>query len=98
MSEYLIDLTQKLIQKKSVTPIDGGAIEFLADELKKLGFKCNILPFSSEGKPTINNLYAKYGNSQKNLAFAGHTDVVPVGDESKWSSDPFKSKKLKMTF
>lgn len=89
MSKYSIELAQKLITKKSVTPNNDGAIELLAKELENLGFKNEILIFADDNLPKIHNLYAKYGNSSKNLAFAGHTDVVPPGDLKKWSFDPF---------
>lgn len=91
MSQYALELAQKLMQKKSVTPENDGAIELLAGELKKLGFKNTILSFSDNNLPEIHNLYAKFGNSAKNLAFAGHTDVVPAGDIKKWSFDPFSA-------
>ena len=89
MSEELYSLSSALIKKRSVTPHNDGAIELIADYLSKIGFKCNILEFSEPNYPTIKNLYAKYGNSEKNLAFAGHTDVVPAGDG--WKYDPFKA-------
>ena len=87
MSDLLYNLAQQLIQKKSVTPANDGAIELVADFLTKLGFKCNILDFAEANYPNVRNLYAKYGNSTKNLAFAGHTDVVPTGDG--WKYPPF---------
>ncbi len=89
MSEYALNLAQNLINKKSVTPEDDGAIALLITELEKLGFNAELMPFSEAGYPTIQNFYAKLGNSNKNLAFAGHTDVVPAGDETKWHSPPF---------
>ena len=91
MKEYSLELAQKLLQKKSITPENDGAIELLQTELEKLGFKTEIMIFSEGNHATIKNLYAKYGNSDKNLAFAGHTDVVPTGDIDKWSVDPFKA-------
>ncbi|MBT4878453.1 MAG: succinyl-diaminopimelate desuccinylase [Alphaproteobacteria bacterium] len=91
MSQYTLELAQKLMQRKSVTPENDGAIELLAEELAKLGFKNTILSFSDNNLPEIHNLYAKFGNSAKNLAFAGHTDVVPAGDITKWSFDPFSA-------
>ncbi|MFZ8864295.1 MAG: succinyl-diaminopimelate desuccinylase [Rickettsiales bacterium] len=89
MSKYTLELAQRLIQRKSVTPENDGAIELLALELEKLGFKNKILHFNDNNLPTIHNLYAKYGDDSKNLAFAGHTDVVPPGEIKKWRFDPF---------
>ena len=89
MNEILI--AQELIKKKSVTPENDGAIEYLADLLKKIGFECKVLIFEEKNYEKIVNLYAKYGNSDKNLAFAGHTDVVPTGDLTLWKHNPFAS-------
>ena len=73
-------LSKDLISFPSITPVDAGAINFLAKKLKTLGFKCKILEFKKgKGKP-IKNLYAKLGKKQPNLCYAGHTDVVPPGN------------------
>lgn len=84
-----LDLAKELIKCKSVTPIDDGAIPTLADYLKPLGFKCHILEFSEAGLSPVKNLYAKIGNKLPNLCFAGHTDVVPIGNLSDWKYPPF---------
>ncbi len=84
-------ISQELIKKKSITPIDDGAIPYIKNFLENIGFFCKILRFQEEGSEKIINLYAKYGNSQKNLAFAGHTDVVPTGDLEKWQFPPFSA-------
>ena len=85
-------LSKDLISFPSITPIDAGAIKFLAKKLKSLGFKCKILEFKKgKGKP-IKNLYAKLGNKRPNLCYAGHTDVVPPGDHKNWTVNPFKPK------
>jgi succinyl-diaminopimelate desuccinylase len=82
-----------LIRKPSIAPKDAGAINILAKKLKSLGFKCEVMNFKN-----IKNLYAKLGKSSPNFCFAGHTDVVPVGDLKSWSVKPFsgviKNKKL----
>lgn len=90
MSE-LIAFTQKLLRCKSVTPADNGAMALLNAHLENLGFYCHIQTFSDE-IDSIPNLYASYGNGERNLCFAGHTDVVPAGDEAAWSSPPFAAK------
>lgn len=84
-----VELTQALIQRPSVTPVDEGALGVLEDALQPLGFACHRLPFSQDGTPDVDNLYARLGDQGPHLCFAGHTDVVPVGDEAAWSHPPF---------
>jgi succinyl-diaminopimelate desuccinylase len=88
MSSYAIQLAQKLVRCPSVTPAEGGALDLLQDELGKLGFDCKRLPFG-DGEKRIDNLFARRGTDGPHFAFAGHTDVVPVGDITKWQHDPF---------
>jgi len=78
-----------LIRRPSVTPKDEGALGVLEAALKPLGFVCHRMTFKTPGTPDIENLYARLGTGKPNLCFAGHTDVVPVGDRSGWSVDPF---------
>jgi len=80
-----LKLAKELISRPSITPKDAGAINLLAKNLKSLGFKCQIINFKN-----IKNLYAKLGNSSPNFCYAGHTDVVPPGNISDWSVNPFK--------
>ncbi|MBI4266579.1 MAG: succinyl-diaminopimelate desuccinylase [Acidobacteria bacterium] len=82
-------LARALIRCRSITPEDGGAIATVQAALEPLGFTCQRLPFSSVGKPEVQNLYARLGTSGRNFCFAGHTDVVPAGDVTAWSVDPF---------
>jgi len=84
-----VELTQALIRCPSVTPVDAGALDVLEKALKPLGFTCHRLPFSAPGTPDVDNLYARLGTAAPNLCFAGHTDVVPVGDEAAWTHPPF---------
>ncbi len=81
-----IDLAQALIRRPSVTPADAGAMGVLQRALEGLGFACRRLTFGE-----IENLYARIGTQSPNLCFAGHTDVVPVGDAAAWSTDPFEA-------
>ena len=37
----------------------------------------------------MQNLYARLGTGSPHLCFAGHTDVVPAGDEAAWTRPPF---------
>jgi succinyl-diaminopimelate desuccinylase len=87
-----IRFTQELIKKPSVTPKDLGAMNIVVKHLKKLGFKCKLMSFQEKGTDKIINLYAKYGSQSPNLCFAGHTDVVPAGDITSWSINPFSAK------
>lgn len=80
-------LAAALIQKPSVTPDDAGALDVLIAALDALGFECHDLVFESDGAPPVRNLYARRGRGGPNLCFAGHTDVVPVGDG--WTEAPF---------
>src|SRR3954451_5844546 len=79
-----IDLTRDLIRRPSVTPADAGAMDVVEQALAGLGFTCRRMRFGE-----IENLYARYGTASPNLCFAGHTDVVPVGDASAWSQGAF---------
>ena len=84
-----VEIARRLIACRSVTPEDGGALAYLRDLLVGAGFAAEIVSFSAPGAPTIANLYARLGTKAPNIAFAGHTDVVPTGDASKWRFDPF---------
>jgi succinyl-diaminopimelate desuccinylase len=84
-----VSLAKDLIRCKSVTPKDDGAINVVAKNLKKIGFKCQVMEFQDRGTAKIKNLYAKFGKSSPNFCFAGHTDVVPVGDLKSWTVNPF---------
>ena len=88
MPSYAVQLAQRLVRCPSVTPIEGGALDLLQDEFTRLGFDCTRLPFGT-GEKRIDNLFARRGTSGPHFAFAGHTDVVPVGDAAQWQHDPF---------
>ena len=80
-----LKLAKELIRRPSITPKDAGMINLLAKNLRSLGFKCQLINFKN-----IKNLYAKLGKSSPNFCYAGHTDVVPPGNISDWSVNPFK--------
>ena len=80
-----LKLAKELIRRPSVTPKDAGTINLLAKNLRSLGFKCQLINFKN-----VKNLYAKLGKSSPNFCYAGHTDVVPPGNISDWSFNPFK--------
>ena len=84
-----VALLQDLIRCKSVTPDEGGALDYLEKLLGANGFTCHRLKFSDKDTPDVDNLYARRGTDAPHLCFAGHTDVVPVGDENLWTCDPF---------
>ncbi len=84
-----VALTQALIRCESVTPHEGGALTLLQNILEPAGFECHRLVFTEPGTPDIDNLYARLGTGRPHLSFAGHTDVVPVGDEKAWTVPPF---------
>lgn len=80
----VIGFTKELISHWSVTPDDDGCMEIISKHLTELGFKCHR--FDDHG---VSNLYARIGDKSPNFCFLGHTDVVPPGDFSKWSVNPF---------
>jgi succinyl-diaminopimelate desuccinylase len=84
-----VELTRALVRRPSITPRDEGALGVIAGALKPLGFVCHNLHFSEPGTPDIDNLYARFGTGRPHFCFAGHSDVVPVGDAKGWSVDPF---------
>jgi succinyl-diaminopimelate desuccinylase len=82
-----VALTQALIRRPSVTPADAGVMDVVEQALAGLGFDCRRMKFGE-----IENLYARHGQQGPNLCFAGHTDVVPVGEAAAWSVDPFEAR------
>jgi len=84
-------LATDLIRCPSVTPKDEGALDVLQGALEGLGFACTRLPFHADDTADVDNLYARLGTKGPNFCYAGHTDVVPVGDQQDWSADPFKA-------
>ena len=82
-----VALTQALIRCPSVTPADAGALGVVQAALEGMGFTCRRMPFSQAGTPDVDNLYARLGKGRPFFGFAGHTDVVPVGQG--WTMEPF---------
>ncbi len=83
MSETL-EHALALLAKPSVTPDDAGCQQYMADFLEPLGFTIETMQFGE-----VTNLWARRGTEEPVFCFAGHTDVVPVGPENEWKSDPF---------
>src|SRR4051794_14137803 len=84
-----LSIARDLLRCPSVTPADAGALGVLEARLKSAGFEVHRVTFSEPGAADIDNLYARIGTSGPHLAFAGHTDVVPPGDETKWTRGAF---------
>lgn len=86
MKQQILSLAQHLIQRPSISPNDEGCQQLIAERLQAVGFHIEWLPFGD----TL-NLWATHGTGEPCLAFAGHTDVVPVGDENAWTYPPFSA-------
>ncbi len=93
MAIEVVDFALELIARKSISgEADNGAIALVSETLGKLDFECHTHNFSGDESYEVGNLYASFGTSGKNLCFAGHTDVVPGGDDKLWSVPPFSPK------
>ncbi len=81
-----VALAAALVRCRSVTPAEGGALELLAGFLGAAGFACTRVD-----RGGVPNLFARWGakGHPRTFGFNGHTDVVPPGDISLWSVDPF---------
>ncbi|WP_440053258.1 succinyl-diaminopimelate desuccinylase [Pseudoalteromonas sp. T1lg65] len=82
----VVKLAQALIQRASVTPDDAGCQQLMNTRLAKIGFNIEEHFFVD----TLNT-WARRGDSGPHFCFAGHTDVVPVGEESAWQYPPFSA-------
>lgn len=89
MAAKPLEIAQALIRCKSVTPEEGGALTYLQELLEGAGFACHRLVFSDVETPDVDNLFARLGDEGPHLCFAGHTDVVPAGNEADWTHPPF---------
>src|SRR3981081_267832 len=84
-----LSIARDLLRCPSVTPADAGALGVLENILKGAGFEVHRVTFSEPGAADVDNLYARIGSGAPPITFAGHTDVVPPGDESKWTHGAF---------
>src|SRR4029077_10768715 len=84
-----VAIARDLLRCRSVTPTEGGALKFLEATLKAAAFTVHRMTFKEPGADDVENLYARIGTSSPHLMFAGHTDVVPPGDEKAWKHPPF---------
>ena len=89
MSADPVAITRDLLRCPSVTPAEGGALAFLERTLAAAGFTVQRMTFSEPGTDDVENFYARIGTDAPNLVIAGHTDVVPPGDEKAWRHPPF---------
>ena len=87
----VIELTRALVRCESVTPREAGALDLLEGTLAPLGFRCERMDFTQAGTDDVANLYARVGSGGRHFCFAGHSDVVPVGDLSSWTIGPFSA-------
>ncbi|MCA0250599.1 MAG: succinyl-diaminopimelate desuccinylase [Proteobacteria bacterium] len=85
----VVELTRALVRCESVTPKEAGALQILERTLEPLGFRCERMDFTQAGTDDVANLYARIGTEGRHFCFAGHSDVVPVGDLSSWTIGPF---------
>ena len=88
MSDAL-SIARDLLRCRSVTPADDGALGVLEALLTHAGFDTHRVTFSEEGAADIDNLYARIGTSAPHITFAGHTDVVPPGNDAAWTHGAF---------
>ena len=87
----VVELTRTLVRCESVTPKEAGALQLLERTLEPLGFRCERMDFTQAGTDDVANLYARIGTGGRHFCFAGHSDVVPVGDLSSWTIGPFSA-------
>ena len=80
-----LELAKSLISRPSVTPNDNGCQAIMIDRLEKIGFKIHPLKFGD-----VDNFWATHGDTGPIFSFAGHTDVVPAGDDDAWKTPPFE--------
>src|SRR5882724_2803720 len=86
-----VALTRLLVRCESVTPKEAGALQLLERTLGAIGFRCERMDFTHAGTDDVAHLYARIGTGGKHFCFAGHSDVVPVGDLSSWTIGPFSA-------
>ena len=86
-----VELTRALVRCESVTPREAGALQLLEKALTGIGYRCERMDFTQAGTDDVANLYARIGTGGRHFCFAGHSDVVPVGDLSSWTIGPFSA-------
>jgi succinyl-diaminopimelate desuccinylase len=92
MADMIADpvaLARDLVRCPSVTPAEAGALTLIEGNLKRAGFEVHRVTFAEPGTMPVENLYGRIGSTGPHLVFAGHTDVVPPGEQGKWTHPPF---------
>jgi succinyl-diaminopimelate desuccinylase len=84
-----LSIARDLVRCRSITPLDAGALGVLENLLKAAGFETHRITFGEPGTADVENLYARIGTESPHISFAGHTDVVPPGDEAAWTLGAF---------
>ena len=84
-----VEIAKALVRCRSVTPAEAGALDYLGVLLQRADFRVHRVRFSAPGTPDVENLFAKIGGGRPHFVFAGHTDVVPPGNEARWRHPPF---------
>src|SRR3979490_3458124 len=84
-----LSIARDLLRCPSVTPLEAGALGVLENILTTSGFTVHRVTFGEPGTPDVENLYARIGDGAPHITFAGHTDVVPPGDEAAWTHGAF---------
>src|SRR5712675_2447703 len=84
-----VALARELLRCPSVTPAEAGALGVLERTLRDAGFAVHRVTFAEPGSAPVENLYARIGSAAPHLVFAGHTDVVPPGEDAQWTHPPF---------
>ena len=92
LEDNAVSLTRDLLRIPSVTPDSTVALDFVEQRLHSANFRCWRLMFEEHGEAPVDNLFARFGEGSPHLSFAGHVDVVPVGDEAAWTQPPFGAK------
>ncbi|MEK6199678.1 MAG: succinyl-diaminopimelate desuccinylase [Psychrobacter sp.] len=91
--QQTLDLSIALLERPSVTPDDDGCQDILSERLMQAGFDCEFMYYGdrqAKGEyAEVKNLWARRGTTNPVICFAGHTDVVPTGDEKNWTYPPF---------
>ncbi len=85
MTDAVLELTEALVARPSITPEDAGCLELIGERLKALGFRCE-----RRDRGGVSNLWATLGSGHPIVTFAGHTDVVPTGPLEAWHTPPFE--------